>query len=365
MIIGKHGSFYLRRGWGTKIVQAVEKDELIFSPSNELQAVDEIGLGRVMIKALRYWSDVSGLIIERKTQGGVYKERTPLFNLIAENDRYFQKQGSLLLLHRNIVTNKDGATAWYWAYNEMDKQVFSKAEFVDGLQYYLAVNGMSIKNTAVEKEFNCFRNTYIGERKLDIKSAIDEDTYPLLAPLRLLKVNGERKIEKNYLTKADIPLSILIYAIADDNPAESNCCGQVSIDKLMEEQCQIGKYYPIRYSKLIDMLMEAENTELIGSGIGMSDIFTCLQDTPSAYYYPVARNLSFHFDQFFEVPLFLLIKKHQDACLYHAYPDAFLPATGPIGKDLNIQFLYVYSFFEFSTPDQSILRTSIQLSTTT
>lgn len=54
MVINKHGSFYLRSGWGTKIIQAVEEDDTIFSPSNEQEAVDRIGLGRVMIKALRY-----------------------------------------------------------------------------------------------------------------------------------------------------------------------------------------------------------------------------------------------------------------------------------------------------------------------
>jgi len=34
-----------------------------------------------------------------------------------------------------------------------------------------------------------------------------------------------------------------------------------------------------------------------------------------------------------------LKKQHQDACHNHAYPDALLPATGPIGKDLYIHFL--------------------------
>jgi len=71
MVINKHGSFYLRSGWGTKIIQAVEADNMIFSPANEQEAVDRIGLGRVMIKALRYWADASGLTTEEKVQGGI------------------------------------------------------------------------------------------------------------------------------------------------------------------------------------------------------------------------------------------------------------------------------------------------------
>lgn len=263
MVINKHGSFYLRSGWGTKIIQAVETDDMIFSPANEQEAVDRIGLGRVMIKALRYWADASGLTTEEKVQGGIAERRTDLFDLLVSNDRYFQKPGSLLLLHRNIALNEENATAWYWAFNEFDKTAFTKEEFVEGLHYYLAVNEMSIKKVAVDKEFNCFKNTYLAEKKFDIKTVMDEDTYPFFGSLHLLRVNEDKKFEKAYLTKAEMPLHILVYAIAKDNPEESTHRGQVSIDKIMEEKRQVGKYFPMRYSKLIDMLLEAENKRLL------------------------------------------------------------------------------------------------------
>lgn len=263
MVINKHGSFYLRSGWGTKIIQAVEADDMIFSPANEQEAVDRIGLGRVMIKALRYWADASGLTTEEKVQGGISERRTDLFDLLEANDRYFQKPGSLLLLHRNIALNEENATAWYWAFNEFDKQAFTKEEFVDGLHYFLAVNEMSIKKAAVDKEFNCFKNTYLADKKFDIKTVMDEDTYPFFGSLHLLRVNEEKKFEKTYLTKAEMPLQILIYAIAKDNPEESSHRGQISIDKIMEEKRQVGRYFPMRYSKLIDMLLEAENKKLL------------------------------------------------------------------------------------------------------
>ena len=263
MVINKHGSFYLRSGWGTKIIQAVNEDEMIFSPANELQAVDNICLVRVMIKALRYWSDATGLTSEQKLQGGIREVKTDIYQLIDAHDRYFQKTGSLLLLHRNLARNDENATAWYWAFNEFEKMEFTKEEFVDGLHSYLAVNGMAIKKVAVDKEFNCFKNTYLGEKKFDVKTVADEDTYPMLAPLHLLRLNDEKKYEKCSLAKADIPLLILVYAIAMDNQEESSTCGQISIDRLMEDKKQVGKYFGIRYSKLIEMLMEAENKQLL------------------------------------------------------------------------------------------------------
>lgn len=104
-------------------------------------AVDQLGLGRIMIKALRYWSVAMELTAEGKDAEGITQERTSIFDLIAENDRYFQDNGSLLILHRNLVLNQDNATAWYWLFNEWELQAISKEEFTDALHTYLAVNG--------------------------------------------------------------------------------------------------------------------------------------------------------------------------------------------------------------------------------
>lgn len=259
MVVNKHGSFYMRSGWGTKILQAVKDNNMIFSPSNEQAAIDSIGLGRIMIKALRYWSDVMGLTVEVKVPNGIRKEPTVLFEFIDKYDRYFQRIGTLSLLHRNVVLNIQEATAWYWLFNEWNNVLITKDEFAEGLHTYLAVNGMKIKRDAVEKEFNCVKNTYIGDKSFDLKTIMDEDTYPFFAPLKVLYVDEKKEIVKMHLTGREVPVELLIYSIALDNKEESESGQQVSIDVLMEEKMQVGRYYAIRYSDLIDMLLEAEN----------------------------------------------------------------------------------------------------------
>lgn len=263
MVVNKHGSFYMRSGWGTKIIQAVEEDDMIFTPSNEQQAIDNIGLGRIMIKALRYWSEAMQLTREEKTQTGIRLVPESIYDSIKNYDLYFQRQGSLLLMHRNLALNEENATAWYWVFNEWTSNTFVKESFVEGFHAYLSVNGMSIKKDAVEKEFNCLKNTYIGDSKFDKNSIMDEDTYPFLAPLKILRMKDKNIIEKRQLTGKEIPLEILIYAIAMDNIEDSRNGNQVNIDKLMEEKKQIGKYFSMKYSKLLELLMEAENKKYI------------------------------------------------------------------------------------------------------
>lgn len=263
MVVNKHGSFYMRSGWGTKIVQAIEEDDMIFTPSNEQQAIDNIGLGRIMIKALRYWSEAMQLTREEKTQTGIKLVPEMVCESIKKYDLYFQRKGSLLMLHRNLALNEENATAWYWIFNEYAGSVFSKEQFVEGFHAYLAVNGMNVKKDAVEKEFNCLKNTYIGDSKFDKNNIMDEDTYPFFAPLRILTAKDKSTIEKRQLSGTEIPIEILVYAIAMDNLEDSISGNQVNIDRLMEDKKQIGRYFRMKYSKLLELLVEAENRKYI------------------------------------------------------------------------------------------------------
>jgi hypothetical protein len=259
MVINKHGSFYIREGWISKIIEAINEDPIIFTPSNEQQAVDTIGLGRVMIRALRYWGVALGLFEERKNSKGIEAKPTTLCRLIENNDKYCIKNGTKLLLHRELITNENEATAWYWLFNEWNKATITKEEFVNSFHSYLLVNGMSINKAAVEKEFNCLRNTYILERTVNAKTIVDEDTIPFLMSIKALVINKEKQVEKNCINNKQLDSEILMYAIAKDNYKESKSCGQVSVEKIAEDKGQVGRYFNLKYSELIEGLLVAEN----------------------------------------------------------------------------------------------------------
>ena len=166
-------------------------------------------------------------------------------------------------MHRNLALNEENATAWYWLFNEWKQNTITKDAFVEGFHSFLSVNGMKVKKAAVEKEFNCLKNTYIGDSKFDKNSIMDEDTYPFLAPLQILRETSKNTYEKRSLTGKEVPLEILIYAIAMDNEDDSSNGKQINIDKLMEEKRQVGKYFGMKYSKLLELLVEAENKKYI------------------------------------------------------------------------------------------------------
>lgn len=263
MQINKHSSFYIRNGWPTKIIDAVNENANVFSPNNEANAVDSMGVGRVMVKALRYWSTSMGITEEGKNQQGICHKLSKLGEMINRYDPYCQAIGTLWLLHRNLSCNIEEATAWAWAFNEFQPKTFTKGSFVDAFYSYIQTNGGTYARNAVEKEFGCFKNTYASESSFDVSKIIDEDNIPFFAPLRLIEYLGSDTYEKRRISSKDVPIDIFNYAILKDNVDHLKQSRQISIDHLLENENQVGKYMNLSYSVLLDLLQQLENIKRI------------------------------------------------------------------------------------------------------
>lgn len=259
MQINKHGSFYIRNGWPTKIIDALNADSYIFSPNKELNAVDFIGVGRVMIKAMRYWATVMGVAEEGKDQQGVCHRLTPLAEMIARYDLYCSDKGTLWLLHRNLARDLDNATAWHWAFNIYDELSFTKSEFSNTFYAYLQREGTAYTKKTVEKEFDCFKNTYVSDQDFSISKILEEDTVPFFAPLKLLEYKGNGHFEKRKTPAKEIPLHILLVCILMDNAEHLETNKQISIEHLLEGTNQVCKYMNLSYSTLLELLQQLEN----------------------------------------------------------------------------------------------------------
>jgi len=248
MGFAQHQSFHIRDGWLKKGLEEVKKDEGIFLDS---EAYLKLGLGKNMVTALRFWMVATGLTEEISNQKRSHGQRlTHLGKLILEKDPYFEDDGTLWLIHYNIVKNKDEATAWYWFFNRFNRQSFDRDLFVKELLAWNTTDrNKDIATASLEKDFDCFIKTYMPREK----NSSPEDTLESpLANLKLLNVDVSDKQKKYYLNRPEpklIPPLILLYVIKKYQEEKqmdektNKIVSQLSLRDLLASECSPGRIF--------------------------------------------------------------------------------------------------------------------------
>ena len=125
-----HQTFPFRYTWLKKGVDAVTEDPTVFSSED---ASVTLGVGKNMVSSIRHWCSVA-----RAYQNGQRYERGRLtshsnsakpFLLKTKFDPYLDDPATLWLIHWQISTNINQATAWYWAFNILRENQFTSDTF--------------------------------------------------------------------------------------------------------------------------------------------------------------------------------------------------------------------------------------------
>ena len=238
-----HESFYIREGWLTKGIVAINKDKYILS--NTISAIDELGVGSAMVKSIRYWLQALSLTDEKRGEKGKrYQELSKDFGkILFENDRYFEDLGTLYLLHYKLVSNKDLATTWNLFFNSIKATEMTKHHMEEGVKQ-LILNiypQYEISERSLSDDCNCLVKTYFAEKN-DLKNPEDNMICPF-SDLGLIKkehIRGKDEIiyktvpERNKLDKL-----IVLYVIMDNLGDKQS----TTIKNLIEDENNIGSVF--------------------------------------------------------------------------------------------------------------------------
>ena len=238
-----HESFYIREGWLTKGIVAINKDKYILS--NTISAIDELGVGSAMVKSIRYWLQALRLTDEKRGEKGKrYQELSKDFGkILFENDRYFEDLGTLYLLHYKLVSNKDLATTWNLFFNSIKATEMTKYHMEEGVkQLILNIDPQyEISERTLSDDCNCLVKTYFAEKN-DLKNPEDNMICPF-SDLGLIKkehIRGKDEIiyktvpERNKLDKL-----IVLYVIMDNLGDKQS----TTIKNLIEDENNIGSVF--------------------------------------------------------------------------------------------------------------------------
>jgi len=250
-----HDTFFIRKGWLNKGLRNVNADAGVFMGSKG-NPMDVLGIGANMVKALRYWLQAVRLTSE-PASGRKEQTFTDFGNVVFENDPYIEEMGTLWLLHYQLASNKDEATAWYYFFNEFKASEFTKEDFVKQLSNYVRINGEEVSERSLEDDYNCIINTYVSRMKSNPEKVQPESNIDCpFGELGLIDIaNRKEKLYRKATPKKDLIHPLVVLAVILD---QANGKEEIKISSIQNDPCNVGKIFNLDIITLTALLYKIE-----------------------------------------------------------------------------------------------------------
>ncbi len=154
-----HESFVCRYGWLPKLYEAIRKEHGLFS--DEEGAVVKLGIGKNMVRSIRFWGEAFGLATYGS--GHTYQPTLLADTLLDQDtglDPYLEDHASLWLLHWQL-TVLSGLGAWHVAFQDIYDREILKSRFMDLLRLRSNQLRGKLAETTLKQHFAIFLGTYV------------------------------------------------------------------------------------------------------------------------------------------------------------------------------------------------------------
>jgi hypothetical protein len=187
-----HETFPCRYAWLPKAVRYVAHDPHLFSDEN--RAMVMLGVGKNMVRAIKFWAEVSGMIHFQEKEGW---RVTSLGSQIFGHDGYdpyLENVQTLWLIHWKIATRSpDSLFAWHYLLNYWHRTEFSKTEVIRAFRDEVGRIGKKISAVTLDHHFTTFLHSYVPTKTIKREVIEDNLDCPLIE-LELITRVGERPI---------------------------------------------------------------------------------------------------------------------------------------------------------------------------
>lgn len=155
-VFSGHESFAVRYGWLPKLYETVNADPLVFS--SDERAILALGLGRNMVKSIRFWGDAFGLT---RLEGRSVVATQFAHRLFSPGgfDPYLEDPNSLWRLHWRISTHA-GIGAWVVVFQETFDPEIARERLVERLRARAATSRGAITVSTATAHADMLIRTY-------------------------------------------------------------------------------------------------------------------------------------------------------------------------------------------------------------
>ncbi|TBL80850.1 DUF4007 family protein [Paenibacillus thalictri] len=255
MRFGHHQSFYLRVNWLSKAIRMLLEDEQGARFFYDDFGFERIGLGRNMVKSLKFWSLATGVIAEAKNEEGrPINVITPFGQLMHRHDRFIRLPLTSGLLHYFLASNRDQATTWYWFFNEYASRSATNEELHAALtEWTRQQTSKTVSAGSLKKDLDCLRQLYT------IRSRQEDDPEEVVAsPLTGLHLLHEIKEQfvKRTPELMDVSIEALYFALLVY--CQRSQVSSVTLEELQYKPLLWGKMFNLSSNHILDALTQLE-----------------------------------------------------------------------------------------------------------
>ena len=189
-----HETFPCRYTWLPKAVTHIQEDPHLFS--DEDRAMDTLGVGKNMVRAIRFWAEVAGVAHPNQKDGWSVTEFGQ--NLFGHEgyDLYLEDIRTLWLIHWKISSRvRDPLFAWHFLLNRWHRSEFSRSEVFRSLRDEADRMGKKVSNVTLEHHFTTFLHTYVPT-KGQKREVLEDNLDCPLVELELIQKTGERTLRE-------------------------------------------------------------------------------------------------------------------------------------------------------------------------
>ena len=255
-MFARHETFHPRYGWFRKAYRFTTTDPHIFSRED---APVRIGVGKNMVRAIRFWGCAAKLIEEKErtsNRRGSDLIPTALGDALFGGsgwDRYMEDPGTLWLLHWLLLAPPSLLPVWWIAFNDFHALEFDDDDLVGAVR--AQIETVAEWNTphlsSLKKDVGAMLRTYAPAERTG-RSSIDD---VLDCPLRELNLVGRSVGTNRYRfalgSKPTLPAAILGYAALDYGARTSIGGNTVTLGRLVHEPGAPGKVFKLNEGELL------------------------------------------------------------------------------------------------------------------
>ena len=257
-VFARHETFHPRYGWFRKAYHSVAEDPHIFDRED---APIRIGVGKNMVRAIRFWGLASGLIAHRAESRRRRKPlaTTPFGDLLFADsgwDPWMEDPGTLWLLHWRFLAMRSQLPVWWLAFNEFHPIEFTDDDLEEAVAAQLdaTVGWNTPHRSSLKKDVSVLLRTYAPQERTK-RSSIDD---ALDCPLRELNLIRRATAPGRYrfiLGPKPLLPSAVATAAALEYAAETGAgSNSIAVSRLVHEPGSPGNAFKLSEAELLSAL---------------------------------------------------------------------------------------------------------------